>query len=56
VFLTVSISQYLLLRVKPTILYVTENSQGNKLLRTTIPLEDKDEEKKKKDKDSYKIK
>lgn len=38
--------------IKPTLLYVTENSGGNnKLLKCHIPLEDKDEEKKKKDKD-----
>lgn len=43
--------------LKPTHLYVTENSNGtNRLLRCNIPLEDKDEEKKKKDKDSYKVK
>ncbi|CAD8090801.1 unnamed protein product [Paramecium sonneborni] len=43
--------------IKPTFLYLTDNSNGcNRLLKCMIPLEDKDEEKKKKDKDSYKVK
>ncbi|CAK79056.1 unnamed protein product (macronuclear) [Paramecium tetraurelia] len=43
--------------IKPTNLYLTDNSNGsNRLIKCVIPLEDKDEEKKKKDKDSYKVK
>ena len=43
-------------QLKPTILYLTENTNGNKLVRVNIPLEEKEDDKKKKEKENYKIK